>query len=175
MESRGVTKEPWLAPDVVAWCRLVLNSYRRWVGGELIERHGSPEAQACALFAVPCVVVTHGAGADPMLTYGNRTALTLFETTWDELRRMPSRLTAEPVNQAERAQMLARAAAHGYIADYRGIRISATGRRFLVEDATVWNVVTPDGAHVGQAATFSTWRFLAREAIVYGDGPETTG
>ena len=175
MERRGVTKEPWRAPDMVAWCGLVLDSYRRWVGGELIERRGSPEEQAGALFAVPGVVVTHGAGADPLLTYGNRTALTLFETTWDELRRMPSRLTAEPVDQAERAQMLARAAAQGVLTDYRGIRISATGRRFLVEDATVWTVVTPDGAPVGQAATFSAWRWLPTEAVIDGEGPKTTG
>jgi hypothetical protein len=161
MERRGVTKEPWQAPDVVAWCRLLLNSHRRWVGCELIERSGSPEEQACALFAVPFVVVSHGAEPDPLLKYGNRTALTLFETTWEEFRRMPSRLTTEPANQAERVQMLARAAAQGYIADYRGIRISATGRRFLVEDAMVWNVVTPDGTQVGQAATFAKWTILS--------------
>jgi hypothetical protein len=74
---------------------------------------------------------------------------------------MPSRLTAEPVNRAERAQMLARAAAQGYIADYRGIRISATGRRFLVENALVWNIVAPECGSVGQAATFSEWTLLA--------------
>lgn len=161
MERRGVTKEPWRAPGVVAWCQLVLDSYRRWVGCELIERSGSPEEQACALFAVPFVVVSHGAEPDPVLKYGNRTALTLFETTWDELCRMPSHLTTEPANQAERARMLARAAAQGYIPDYRGIRISAAGRRFLVEDATVWNVVKPDGTVVGQAATFSKWTVLS--------------
>jgi hypothetical protein len=155
-----MTQEPWLTPEPVAWCQLLLDSYRRWVGRELIERAGNAEAQARALFAAPCVVVSHGAESDPMLKYGNRRALTLFETTWEALCRMPSRLTAEPVNQAERAGMLARAAAQGYIADYRGIRISATGRRFLVEDATVWNVVRPDGTVVGQAATFSKWTFL---------------
>ncbi|MBI5855232.1 MAG: MEKHLA domain-containing protein [Nitrospirae bacterium] len=153
-------QEPWQAPDVVAWCQLALDSHRRWVGCELIERSGSPQEQSCALFAVPFVVISHGAESDPIINYGNRTALTLFETTWDELCRMPSHLTTEPVNQAERARMLARAAVQGYLAGYCGIRISATGRRFLVEDATVWNVVTPDGIHVGQAATFSTWRFL---------------
>ncbi len=155
-----MTVEPWLSVDSVAWCRLMLDSYRRWLGRDLVERADDAVAQARVLFEAPFVLVSHGGEADPILRYGNRTALDLFETTWDDLCRMPSRLTAEPVNRDERARMLAQAAAQGYIADYRGVRISAKGRRFLVEDATVWNVVSPSGEPLGQAATFSTWTFL---------------
>ena len=160
MVEPRVTLEPWLSVDSVAWCRLMLDSYRQWLGRDLVERADDSVAQARALFEAPFVVVSHGGEADPILRYGNRTALTLFETTWEALCRMPSRLTAEPVNQAERARMLAQAAAQGYIADYRGIRISAKGRRFLVEDATVWNVVSPSGDRLGQAATFAKWTFI---------------
>jgi hypothetical protein len=155
-----MTADPWLASPVAAWCQLLLDSYRRWLGLDLIERRGDAVEQARALFAAPCIVVSHGAEPDPILRYGNRAALALFETSWEDLCRMPSRLTAEPINREERAQMLARAAAEGYIADYRGIRVSATGRRFLVEDATVWNVLGPEGGIVGQAATFSKWMNL---------------
>ncbi|MDQ6733057.1 MAG: MEKHLA domain-containing protein, partial [Nitrospirota bacterium] len=42
----------------------------------------------------------------------------------------------------------------------RGVRISKTGRRFLVEQALVWNVLDVDGKMVGQAATFSQWKRL---------------
>jgi hypothetical protein len=41
--------------------------------------------------------------------------------------------------------MLMLAEAQGYFTGYRGIRISATGRRFLVRGATVWNVVDQEG------------------------------
>ena len=56
--------------------------------------------------------------------------------------------------------MLEQARSRGYIETYRGIRISATGRRFLVENALIWNVL--DGGHqpLGQAATFSQWTWL---------------
>ena len=40
--------------------------------------------------------------------------------------------------------MLEQAKTHGYISDYRGIRISRSGKRFLVEQATVWNIHKPD-------------------------------
>jgi hypothetical protein len=56
--------------------------------------------------------------------------------------------------------MLALADERGYFTGYRGIRISATGRRFLVTEATVWNVVDQQSRRMGQAATFSRWAAL---------------
>jgi hypothetical protein len=79
---------------------------------------------------------------------------------WEPFTQTPSRLTAEPVNREERARMLAQAKTHEYISDYRGIRISLSGKRFLVERATVWNIHKPDGTQLGQAATFSDWTYL---------------
>ena len=150
----------WLAPKKVAWTRVLLDSFRRWTGRELIEREGSPEDQAQRLFAAPFVVVSHGTETDPILNYGNQAALRLWEMEWQEFSRTPSRLTAEPVGRAERERMLAEAAARGFFAGYRGVRISRTGRRFLVESAIVWNL-GDEGNHMrGQAATFSQWKFL---------------
>ena len=112
---------------------------------DLIERSGTVEEQAERLFVAPFVVVSHGIEPDPTLNYGNRIALELWELDWEAFSRTPSRLTAEPENRAERERMLAQAAAQGFIADYRGVRISRTGRRVLVEQALVWNVVDDTG------------------------------
>lgn len=150
----------WLAPKQVAWAGVLLDSFRRWTGRELIERDGSAEDQAQRLFAAPFVVASHGTETDPILNYGNRAALDLWEMDWQEFSRTPSRLTAEHVNRAERERMLAEAAARGFFADYRGVRISRTGLRFLVENAIVWNLVDEDEHLRGQAATFSQWTFL---------------
>ena len=150
----------WLAPKQVAWTRVLLDSFRRWTGRELIERGGSAEDQAQRLFEAPFVVASHGTETDPILNYGNRAALDLWEMEWTEFSCTPSRLTAEPVNRAERERMLAEAAARGFYADYRGVRISRSGRRFLVENALVWNLLDADNRPRGQAATFSQWKFL---------------
>ena len=150
----------WLAPKQVAWTRVLLDSFRRWTGRELIERGASAEDQAQRLYEAPFVVASHGTEADPILNYGNRAALDLWEMEWTEFSRTPSRLTAEPVNRAERERMLAEAAARGFFADYRGVRISRSGRRFLVENALVWNLLDADDQPRGQAATFSRWKFL---------------
>jgi hypothetical protein len=125
-------REVWKEPAVVAWNQLLLDSFRRWVGRELIGRTGPAEEQALVLFTAPFVVVSHGTEEDPVLNYGNRVALDLWELDWEQLTRTPSRLTAEPMNRDERERMLARAAAQGFIDDYRGVRISSKGRRFLV-------------------------------------------
>ena len=50
--------------------------------------------------------------------------------------------------------------ARGFIDDYSGIRISKMGRRFRIEQATVWNLLDEHKNHAGQAALFSQWEFL---------------
>ena len=150
----------WTQESIVRWSQFLLNSFHRWTGRELLLRQGIAADQARALFAAPLVVVSHGTESDPILNYGNQAALDLWEMTWEQLTGTPSRQTAEPVNQDERTRMLRVAAEQGYFDGYRGVRISATGRRFLVEDAIVWNVVDAQGTRVGQAATFSRWTRL---------------
>lgn len=163
IEERGcsVTLPVWTYSAVIVWTQWLLNSYAHWIGRELMDRVGTPDEQAHALFLSPLVVVSHGMEEDPILNYGNQTALDLWEMTWDQLTQIPSRCTAEPSNQEERAWMLRAAHEHGFFDRYRGVRISATGRRFMVEDATVWNVLDGRGKRVGQAATFSRWTLLA--------------
>lgn len=151
---------PWAEPAWVDRTQALLDSYARWRGQELLPRAGDPLADSRALFEAPFVVVAHGTEADPILNYANRAALSLWETDLRTLLRTPSRLTAEPVHREERARLLERTRTDGYVDDYRGIRISLTGSRFLIERATVWNIVAPDGQPAGQAATFREWQPL---------------
>jgi len=139
---------------------LLRRSLRYWTGGDLVAPGFSPEEAARQVFDAPFVVLSHGPGADPILTYGNHAALDLFELSWSELTRLPSRLTAEAPDRDERARLLARVSANGYIDDYAGVRVSRTGRRFRIEGATVWNLVDSEGRYRGQAATFADWSHL---------------
>lgn len=150
----------WRRPEIVEWSQWLLDSYRHCVGRELTPRVGGPEAQAHALFHAHFVTVSHGTQVDPILNYGSQLALALWEMTWEQLVQTPSRLTAEPMNRTEREEMLERARVQGYIDNYRGVRISSSGRRFLIEQAIVWNVTDRAGHRRGQAATFSRWTFL---------------
>jgi hypothetical protein len=136
---------------------LLLDSFARLLGRELVSRDGTPDEQAERLFHAPFIVVSHGTEADPILNYGNAVALKLWEMTWDELTQTPSRLTAEPMHRDERARLLARTREHGFVDDYSGIRISKSGKRFRIEQAIVWNLVDSAGNHRGQAATFEQW------------------
>ena len=148
---------PWTEPRVVEWSQLLLDSYRHWIGTDLIDRTPNAKQQARLLFEASFVVVSHGVEPDPILNYGNQTALDLWELSWDQFIKTPSRLTAEADDRAERGSMLERARLNGYFDGYRGVRISSTGRRFLVEQALIWNVIDPAGSPIGQAATFSQW------------------
>lgn len=145
---------------IITWSQRLLDSFRHWTGRELLSRDGSLSEQARRLFDAPAVVVSHGLEPDPILNYGNQAALDLWEMTWEELTRTPSRQTAEPGHQEERSRLLQVVEEQGYFDRYRGVRISSTGRRFFVEEAIVWNVIDEQGRRIGQAATFSRWTRL---------------
>lgn len=151
---------PWEEHDWIPHTQILLNSYAQFVGEELIERGSDAGDEARRLFEAPIVVVSHGTQEDPILNYGNETALNLWEITIPDLLKTPSRMTAEPMHRDERAQLLERTSRDGFVNDYRGIRIATTGRRFLIDQATVWNLINDAGEKVGQAATFSEWKFL---------------
>lgn len=142
---------------ILRWSKLLTDTYRHWTGRELVTLppQASAEQMARAVFEAPQVIVSGGAEQDQILCYGNRAALELWEMDWDTLTRTPSRLTAEPIHRDERARFLQRVRERGYVDDYRGVRISRTGKRFRIEAAVVWNLVDADGAYLGQAATFS--------------------
>ena len=138
----------------------MLASLRHWTGRNLVEPGLEPEDQARELFNAPFAVLSHDTATDPILNYANRISLQLFELSWEELTVMPSRLTAEAPARAERTRLLSEVSSRGYIDDYRGVRVAKNGRRFLIERATVWNLLDESGAPYGQAATFNEWHYL---------------
>lgn len=118
------------------------------------------ERLAKGLYVARCALLCHDASAVPRFTYANRAAQELFGRSWDQFIGLPSRLSAEPDHRELRAQMLSEVATAGFVRGYAGVRVDATGRRFAIEDATVWNVTTAEGKAMGQAARICQWRFM---------------
>ncbi len=145
------------SPAMRARLALIATSHRRLIGRALVPSAADP---AEALWQAPQAIVAHGTEADPQFFFGNRMALDRFEIGLEQFAGMPSRLSAEAMHRTERQALLERVARHGFIDDYSGVRVSATGRRFRVEQATVWNLIDEHGAIHGQAATFSRWTDL---------------
>lgn len=139
------------APAASFRISLIADSFARLLGRSLVEPDDDVVA---ALWHAPCAVVAHGTEPDPLFYFANRAALVAFECDVESFVGMPSRLSAEAPLRGERQSLLDRVSRHGFIDDYAGIRISATGRRFRIERAIVWNLVDGDGFRHGQAATF---------------------
>ncbi|HEY7985815.1 MAG TPA: MEKHLA domain-containing protein [Methylophilaceae bacterium] len=146
--------------DLLKHVALLRFSFQRQTGRELLRTIVAPESAVLQLQQAPFAVVSHGMEADPIFNYANQTALGLFEMEWEEFIRLPSRLSAEAMERNERERLLQRVTEHGFVDDYSGIRISSCGRRFLVKDATVWNLVDENGLYQGQAALLKHWQFL---------------
>ena len=154
-----MTAEPGPANSyLVAHASLLRHAYRHWTGRDLLDPALAPEAAAQALYEAPYAVLSHDAGPDPCFTYANLTAQRLFEMPWPQIVGLHSRHSAEPLAREERERLLARVTQQGYIDDYSGVRISGSGRRFLIRHATVWNLLDAGGVYRGQAACFADWR-----------------
>jgi hypothetical protein len=167
--------DPELLMDLLSICQ----SYWKHTGTYLLEGV-ELDALARALYEAPFVCLAHnrfeveaaqaeaGPGAPPqetVFTYANRAALTLFEGSWDDIVGMPSRLSADdsPEAQADRNRLLEAAAkggsekGQGIVRNYSGWRRSLKGARFLIRDATLFNVSDLSGELWGQAVVFDEY------------------
>ena len=140
--------------------KCLMDSYYNFTGLSLIPKNQSPSSLKSYFDQVDFVLLSHGTEEDPILNYGNQKALTLWEMTIEEFLQTPSRKTAEAPLREERARLMKMVTEKGFINDYQGIRISKTGKRFQINQATVWNVTDETGQKIGQAATFKNWVFL---------------
>jgi hypothetical protein len=153
-----VNNPPWLDADRLRHVQRLIASFKAKTGRLLIPESDQNLAQQ--LFSSSQIIVSHGGELDPIFNYGNQAALNLWELDWAAFVQLPSRQSAEPIAQADRDLLLAQAKQQGYIKDYRGIRISSTGRRFWIEDVMLWTVTDELGRDCGQAACFDRWHYL---------------
>lgn len=150
-----------LPPHALERSRLIDASYRHFTGHSLLRTMPQDTLDhALALYHAPFVLLSHNTADDPIFCYANLAAQALWEYDWEEFTRLPSRLSAEASVRAERSGLLAQALEGGIIRNYRGVRISRTGKRFELGDTSLWNVTDDAGKRIGQAASFSSWQFL---------------
>ncbi|MBW4635925.1 MAG: MEKHLA domain-containing protein [Iphinoe sp. HA4291-MV1] len=144
---------------VIRHSQRLIQSFHSWTGRSLLDVSGSPEEIAKALFDAPFVLVSHDVQPDPILNYGNRRALQLWELSWEEFTQMPSRKTAQEVVQEERDRLLAQIVRKGF-SHFSGIRITSTGKRFDIQDGILWNIIGEKNQLFGQAAIYSKCKFV---------------
>jgi PAS domain-containing protein len=136
------------------FAELLAGSYAKLVGEPLV-----PERLDAAawLYEAPFGLLAHDTSPDPKFVYANLTAQKHFEYTWDEFVGLPSRLSAGEEDREARRAFLDDVRRQGYSHEYRGPRVAKSGRRFWIEDVTLWNLVGADGELAGQAALIRRW------------------
>lgn len=106
------------------------------------------------------VLLSHNTEENPIFNFANLKAQELFEMDWKTFTKLPSKYSAEPMEQSERNQFLQKTAKEGFVRNYNGIRISKSGKRFWIKDAIIWNLMDTNNEYQGQAALFSKWEYL---------------
>lgn len=153
-----------LPPDQETWINnhsdLLIDSFRRLTEKSLLAGVDNCQQQAQLLFDLSFPVVSHDTQAVPVFNYANRSALELFEMDWQSFTALASHKSAEAVTQTERDRLLAEVSEKGFIDTYQGIRVSATGKRFRINNAVVWNLIDRNNNYQGQAAALFDWTIL---------------
>jgi hypothetical protein len=148
------------SPDnhyLVEHAGLISRSFEKLLDYPLLD-HSNNLAER--LYHAPFVLLSHNTDQDPIFNYANAQGLQLFELNWQELITLPSRASAEAINQATRAKLMAQVTTQGFMTDYEGVRISKTGKRFSIHNAIIWNLTDELGNYQGQAACFADWTIL---------------
>ncbi|MCB8881158.1 MEKHLA domain-containing protein [Acidisoma cellulosilytica] len=145
----------------LAFSALLLASFHRLLGRSLVSEDLSVIAAAHWLYAdAPFCVLAHNTAPDPCFIYANKAAQACFEYGWDKFTTLPSRLSAEAPDRAERQSLLDRVTRDGFATGYAGTRISGSGRRFRIEEGIVWQIKDDEGHLRGQGAMFPHWQDL---------------
>ena len=155
--------EPLFPPSDKRWIieqsQIIVRSYARWFGRSLVTAQSEKE-QALELFHLASVIASTDTHEDPVLNYGNQTALTLWELPWEKFTQTPGRHTAEPMEREARARFLEEVRENGFVENYQGVRISGSGRRFKIQSAAVWNLMDDKARFCGQAVMFKEWAYI---------------
>ncbi len=150
----------WQTKEIIEWSQIILNSYSDLLKDELIDRDTDKLNQAKNLYYADFVVFSHNTDTDPLYNYGNKMGLQLWEMDWQQLMATPSRTTTQPLLREEREKLLNQTESQGYVTNIQGIRISAQGTKYQIDDITTWNLKDNQGKDCGQAATFSQWQII---------------
>lgn len=146
-------------PEFSTHSQLLYSSYLKTAGVPLINIKKEVDI-ITSLYEAPFILVSHDTQSDPVFNYANLGAQKLWEYPWHEFITIPSRLSAEPLSQPEREQLLEMVEKIGYINDYEGVRISKSKKRFKILNAFIWNILDENQDFKGQAAMFKTWQYL---------------
>ena len=159
MQANSFLENYRQAAFLASHSRLLMASYQHWTGEPLIVE--SDDAVQ-SLMNGPFAIASHQVGEDPLFNYANHQALALFKMSPEEMLGLPSRYSAELMLRKARAEFLHQVATHGFIENYAGVRIAKDGSRFLIEQATVWNVVDVSSPKqvLGQAVIIKAWHVL---------------
>ncbi|MFT4888567.1 MAG: hypothetical protein ACJAY7_000382 [Pseudohongiellaceae bacterium] len=150
---------------LLAHSQLLIESFYRHTGRQLLPKgsdDGDYSSEHQQLAGSPFAVVSHGTQVQPIFNYANNAALSLFEMQWSEFTSLPSSKSAEKISQTEREHLLNNVNKRGYIDDYQGVRITASGKRFKIEDAVVWNLIDAADNYCGRAAILYRLTYLKK-------------
>lgn len=153
-------KNIWQDTPIINHTRTLLYSYRHWTGKSLLPDIHDDVLLSRALYFAPFIVVSHGRETDPIFNYANLAAQKLWKIDWNDFTAMPSRLSAEPIEEQRRNELLEEGKMRGITYLKEGIRVDKNGRKFFIRDVVLFNLLDADHTFLGQGAVYENWEYM---------------
>ena len=139
----------------------VVEAFARVTAKSLVDEAGlDPDALGRSAYFGDFALLCHRGGADAVLNYGNAFALRLWQCDWSSFVTTPSAATTPMEVSGARDLLMQKVSRDNFVRGYSGERIDRTGRRFLIQDVTVWRLLDAAGNSFGMAAFFRRYRYL---------------
>ncbi|MBO9703601.1 MAG: MEKHLA domain-containing protein [Sporocytophaga sp.] len=150
----------WMNPDTVKHCKLIAKNYKFWTGKELFEEKLHESELSEKMYNAPFVILSHGTQADPIYNYVNLKAQELWEYTWDEMIKLPSRRSAGTNETAQRLELIKEGQEKGITFTEKALRESCSGKKFYIKNVVLFNLLGEGGEYEGQCAIYNDWEFV---------------
>jgi hypothetical protein len=160
LNLKSIVMEVWMKADVIKHCKLIEKNYKFWTGKELFEAKLTESELSEKMYHAPFVVLSHGTQADPIYNYVNLKAQELWEFTWDEMIKLPSRRSAGTNETAERLELIREGQEKGITFTEKALRESRSGKKFYIKNVVLFNLLGEGGEYAGQCAIYNDWEFV---------------
>lgn len=128
---------------------------------DILFPYDNPEDLAIKLYHAPVIIIAYTEDADPTFIYANQCAQNVWEITWDSFLKLPVKETTSEQLRQNQLGFIQLVKQKGHYMGYQGLKKTASGRMFRVENAIMWTLTNANGEYIGQASMIPSWEMNA--------------
>lgn len=143
-------------PAMLATSMLIAKSFELHFS-DLLFPYNNPLDLAIKLYRAPVIIIAYTEEADPTFIYANQCAQNVWGITWDSFLKLLVKESTSEILRQNQQGFIQIVKQKGHYMGYQGLKKTASGRMFRVENAIMWTLTNAKGEYIGQASMIPSW------------------